>query len=333
VAFVLVASIPASNLLVMETSEKKSWFRSFANFALMSNLGAAAGLLVGLVWTAFAPLGLFLVFCTGAAYLSLFLASVLVSEPPITLETANLRFNPWTFFSGLYHIVINGVQLVGSVTAQSLSLSEIARTYRMMVAGASKGRTLLFFSTFFYMFSNALIGTTYIPFLSSFGVSISAVFGITLANAVVQILAYRVLTFFTRKLGEARTAIYSIIISGTSIFLIGGSALLVTETFPVVVINIVLFALLGLGFALWNSSTSVVLFTTLGTDKQAGLLGAYSALSGFGVVIGSVLSGFISFYSGYTIDFVLSSVLTVFSFLLLEGAFNALGRRETPSAS
>src|SRR5206468_6333115 len=131
------------------------WFRSFANFALISNLGAAAGLLVGLVWTAFAPLGLFLVFCTGAAYLSLFLASVLVSEPPITLETANLRFNPWTFFSGLYRIVINGIQLVGSVTAQSLSLSEIARTYRMMVAGSSKGRTLLFFSTFFYMFSNA----------------------------------------------------------------------------------------------------------------------------------------------------------------------------------
>ena len=292
----------------------------------MSNVGAAAGLLVGLIWTAFAPLGMFLIFCTGSAYLSLFLASILISEPPITLETESLRFRPWTLFSGLYRVVINRVQVIGSLTARSFSASELSRTYRLMVRGASKARTLLFFSTFFYMFSNALMGTTYIPFLSSFRASSSAVYAITLANVVLQIVAYRALTSFMRVLGEARTAIYAIIISGTSIFLIGGSALLAGQGPPVVAVNIVLFAMLGLGFALWNSSTSVVLFTTLGADRQAGLLGAYSALSGFGVVVGSVLSGFISYYSGYAIDFVLSSVLTVFSLLLLEGAFKALGR-------
>ncbi len=328
-AFVLVASIPASNLLVMETADKRSWSASFANFALVSNLGAAAGLLVGLIWTSFIPLGLFLVFCTGCAYLSLFLASVLVSEPPITLERASLRSRPWSLFSGLYHVVTNRLQVIGSLSTHSISMAELTRTYRMMIGGVSKGRTLLFFSTFFYMFSNALISTTYIPFLSSLGVSNSAVYAITLANVVLQILAYRLLTFLTRRVGHERTAIYSIIITGTSIFIIGGSALLL-QGFSIFLANIVLFSLMGFGFALWNSATSVVLFTTLGTDRQAGLLGAYSALSGFGVVIGSVLSGFISFYFGYTIDFVLSSALTVFSLLVIEGAFKALGHKQIP---
>jgi MFS family permease len=250
-----------------------------------------------------------------------------VTEPLITLETASLRSKPWSLFSSLYHVVTNRLQVIGSLSTHSFSMADLTRAYRMMIGGVSRGRTLLFFSSFFYMFSNALISTTYIPFLATFGVSASAVYGITLANVVLQILAYRLLTFFTKRLGQEKTAIYSIIITGTSIFVIGGSSLLL-DSFSVLLLNIVFFGLMGFGFALWNSATSVVLFSTLGPDKQAGLLGAYSALSGFGVVIGSVLSGLISFYFGYSIDFVLSSVLTVFSLLVIEGAFKALGRKE-----
>ncbi len=71
------------------------------------------------------------------------------------------------------------------------------------------------------------------------------------------------------------------------------------------------------------------MFSTLGGERQARLLGAYTALSGFGLVIGAVLSGLISFYFGYSINFTLASVLMILSLLVLEGAFKLLRHKET----
>lgn len=325
-AFVLVANGPASNLLIMESTDKASWLATFANFSLIANLGAAAGLLVGLVWSSYIPLDLFLIFCSACSYCSLVLASFLVKTPPITLETANLRFSPRTLFSSVYHVVTNSLHTIGALSSRALSVKEFTRLYRIMITGAAKGRTLLFYSTFFYMFSYAFMVTSYVPFLSASGVIDSAIFAVTLASVVLQILAYRSLGFFTRSIGEARTAVYSVVLAGASMFLIGVSAQFLQNF--VLVTNVLLFSLFGFAFALWNSSTSVALFSTLGGEKQAGMLGAYTALSGLGLVIGSALSGPVSFYFGYPINFTVSSVLMVLAFLILEGAFKALGPKK-----
>jgi MFS family permease len=326
-AFVLVANGPSANLLIMESTEKASWLRTFANFSFIANLGAAAGLLVGLVWSNYISLDLFLIFCSACSYCSLILASIFIKTPPITFETANLRFSPRTLFSNLYHVVTNSLHAMGALSSRALSASELKRLYRSTVAGAARGRTLLFYSTFFYMLSYALMVTSYVPFLSASGVIDSAIFAVTLGSVILQIIAYRSLTLFTRRIGEARTAVYSVVLAGTSMFLIGVSAQFLQNL--VLATNIVLFSVFGFAFALWNSSTSVALFSTLGGEKQAGMLGAYSALSGFGLVVGSAVSGPVSFYLGYPINFTVSSLLMVLALLILEGAFKALGSKES----
>jgi len=325
-AFVLVANGPAANLLIMESTDKASWMSTFANFSLIANLGAAAGLLVGLVWSSYIPLDLFLIFCSVCSYCSLVLASLLVKTPTITLETANLRFSPRTLFSNLYHVVTNSLQAMGTLSSRALSVREFRRLYRSMIAGAAKGRTLLFYSSFFYMLSYALMVTSYVPFLSASGVIDSAIFAVTLGSVILQIIAYRSLTLFTRRIGEARTAVYSVVLAGMSMFLIGVSAQFLQNL--VLAMNLLLYSVFGFAFALWNSSTSVTLFSTLGGEKQAGMLGAYTALSGLGLVIGSAISGPVSFYLGYPINFTVSSLLMVLALLILEGAFKALGPRE-----
>src|ERR1700722_8611876 len=45
---VITANVTAASLLVMETSEKKSWVSLFSMLALVSNLGAIVGLLAGI---------------------------------------------------------------------------------------------------------------------------------------------------------------------------------------------------------------------------------------------------------------------------------------------
>src|ERR1700722_7317780 len=55
--FVIGANSASTNLLVMETSEKKSWISSFSRLNLIANIGSIIGLAIGFVWTSTLPLG------------------------------------------------------------------------------------------------------------------------------------------------------------------------------------------------------------------------------------------------------------------------------------
>ncbi len=84
--------------------------------------------------------------------------------------------------------------------------------------------------------------------------------------------------------------------------------------------NLLFFSLSGAGFAVWTAWTSLALFSNLGTQGQASILGAYNALIGLGTVVGSVVSGIISFYVGYSTTFVASSAILLVSLELLRRA-------------
>jgi len=58
------------------------------------------------------------------------------------------------------------------------------------------------------------------------------------------------------------------------------------------------------------------------------VLGAFSGINNFGAVIGSLFSGFISFYLGYATDFAASGALMVVSFYLLRSSLGGAGVRD-----
>jgi predicted MFS family arabinose efflux permease len=49
-----------------------------------------------------------------------------------------------------------------------------------------------------------------------------------------------------------------------------------------------------------------MVFNSLGADKHGSTLGVYSALVGFSTMIGSFISGFVSFYAGYSTTFIIA---------------------------
>ncbi len=53
-------------------------------------------------------------------------------------------------------------------------------------------------------------------------------------------------------------------------------------------------------------------------------MGAYSALSSFGLVIGSLFSGYLSSYFGYSLTFILAAFVMLSSFFVLEAAMKGL---------
>ncbi|MCS4539263.1 MAG: hypothetical protein HYU03_01035 [Thaumarchaeota archaeon] len=154
---------------------------------------------------------------------------------------------------------------------------EIVRIFRAARAGAIEGRTLLFISTFIFMIGSALLNTSYTPFLAVNGVLHNQVFALQLGNSVIQTGVYRWMGIFTSRFGEIRVGSYPVVRS-VVYALIAASAVLF-QGLSLFLFSTVMFALIGVVFALWNASTSGLLLNSLGPARQA-------AFRGLGVVPG-----------------------------------------------
>ncbi len=329
-AFVIVANSAASNLLVMETTEKRSWVSSFASLSLTANLGSIVGLVVGLFWSSVFPLPVFLLFCAASTGASGVLTYFMINEPAVALETIHLTLHPLGLIPRLFHGVSNTLNNITGLVLSPPSPRDFVRLLRATRAGVMQGRALLFISTFLFMVGSALMNTSFTPYLVTFGVLNNEVFAVVLVNTIIQTGAYRSIQFFATKLGEIKMGSYAIV-ARTGIYLLTAISVLILRNSALFVFATIAYACIGIIFALWNSSTSVILFSNLGPEKQGGLLGAYSAFSSIGLVIGSLFSGYLSSYFGYSLTFTLAALVMLSSFFVLEASLKSLGieRNET----
>jgi len=73
----------------------------------------------------------------------------------------------------------------------------------------------------------------------------------------------------------------------------------------------------GYAYSLIYVSMFSLVFDSLQMERQGGMLGIVSALSGVGVFLGSLVSGYLAFYAGYTVtDLVAAVFLGVVYYLL-----------------
>lgn len=319
-ALVIGANSTASNLLVMETSEKKDWVSSYGRLSLFANIGSTLGLAVGAVWSATLPFDALLLFGAGATAVSIVLSFFLVPEPPLTLESSQLAFHPLGYASRVYHGMASVIHLVFSPP----SPKEIVQVLRATRAGAMTGKALLFISTFFFTISSALMNTAYTPFLYDYGVSDSQVFALSLVNVTTQTLAYRGVGRIIQRFGGVKAGTYSIIVRA-AFYMLMAFAALAFRSFSLFIVGTLLFVVIGVMYAIWNASTSVLLFSNLGSGRQGNLLGGYAALSNFGTVIGAFLTAYLASYDGYATTFGIAAVVMIVSFFVLEASLRRFG--------
>jgi len=327
--FVVSANAVATNLLVMETSEKKNWISSYSNLSLVSNLGSIIGVAVGFVWASALPLGAFLVFCAAATGASVVLSYSLISEPAIPLETGHLSLNPANYPARIFHgmsFFVHHFVISRGMAKDALRLARATR------AGAITGRLLLFLSTFLFTTSSAFLNTAFTPFLVDSGVVDNEVFAISLINIIIQTAVYRWMGGLIKRFGGMRVGPNAVLLR-TFLYMIFAAAALVSHGTVLFLLASVVYGLTGVAYALWNSSTSVTLLSNLGESRQGNLLGGYAALGALGTVAGSLFTGYISYYQGYSTTFTVAAAIMLCSFFVLEAALKTLGYTKKPAAS
>ncbi len=201
---------------------------------------------------------------------------------------------------------------------------DLLRTFRATRAGALVGRVLLFFSMFLFTTASGFMNTSFTPFLADYGVTDNEVFAISLVNIIIQTMAYRWMGGLIRRFGGVRIGPNSVLLR-TFLYMLFAAAALLTRGYVLFLLSTAVFAVVGVAYALWNSSTSVTLLANLGSGRQGNLLGQYAALGALGTVAGSVFTGYVSFYDGYSTTFTVAAVIMLASFFVLEAALKALG--------
>ncbi|MGA2664566.1 MAG: MFS transporter [Nitrososphaerales archaeon] len=322
---VVTANAVAANLLVMETSRKNDWISSYSTLYLMVNLGSIVGVSVGILWTSALPLGAFLVFCAAATCASVVLSYRLVSEPGRTPEAGRPPPVARSLPSRLRH---GAALLARRIAASERTAVDAIRAVRAARAGAMTGSVLLFFSAFLFTTGSAFFNTPFVPFLVRSGLVDDQVFAVSLINTVAATLVYRWMGGFAKWFGGEKVGLYVIVARTVLCLVLAAAAALLVSGSAMFLLAMAFYALMGLTYAVWNSSTSVALLASLGRARQGSLIGLYAALGALGTVAGSLFTGYVAYYLGYQTTFVVAAAVMLLSAYVLKAALRSLGRTE-----
>jgi MFS family permease len=311
-AAISTAASPAVSVLLIESSPKKKLSMAFAKYSSLTLLGTALGTIPGTFWTLYLPLRAYFLLCAIFSGISVVLAVRYLPEPELPLERKVVALTQEGFVTKLRTVTMIFITIP--------SFEDIRSFWRMMRNVFSRYLPLLFLSFFLFYTALNLFFTSYTPFLKSRQVSDTEVFIVFSTLYVFQAAIYPITARACNRYGEDRVAVSAVWLrmSGflaalvTVVLMFGGSTLTMMSMMAI--------ALIGAGFAFYNTSSSVLLFRSLAAGKQGELLGIYSALTGIAAFLGAIISGYLSYHFGYGATFLIAIFLLVGCALSLRSA-------------
>jgi len=185
---------------------------------------------------------------------------------------------------------------------------DFRRVFRSVKFGLTREPALIYLSIGAFYFASGLFNTSLVPSLFAAKVSNSEVFGVSLVGMIVQTLAFNYIGKRIRETGIRRTAVQGLLLRA---FSYAGFAIAVLYLAGLGYLGAALFLYplgAGIAFAYYYATSNVMVFNTLGRTNQGSSLGVYSAVVGMATMVGSFISGLISFYVGYYATFIAAAL-------------------------
>ena len=315
--FLFSGITPASQLLVMETFQKRQWNDTVAKTNAISSIGVIVGTAPGIVWTLFFDLKTYLLYLLAAAVVSTAFFNHTLSEPHVTFERNILTHFPEALTSRIREIPILFLKIP--------HISEWFRFFRMSRSGFTKDIPVLYFSMFFFFISTSLFFTPFTPYLKLNNISDSSVFFLYFIVYCMNTVGW----VYSKKMvihwGEKRAALVSMLARASSMAAMGMLAL-VFSSFSVLFGALLLVPIVSVCFSLVNTPISIMLYKSIDSHRGGEYLGLYSALTSIGVLVGSTISGYISLQLSYSVTFLAASVLLMTGIGLLSQFHNQEAR-------
>jgi len=297
------ASATPYHLLIMETQPKNSWASAFAKFSMIGTLGNVFGLLLSLVWVAFLPFEWLVIPLSALCLVSAALAVWLIDEPSFVFERQMIALQKPSFSH--------------KFLAVPMMFLHIPRThdFKGVFNGLRHELTsqvpLLYISIVAFNIAGGIFNTSLIPSMTRNNLTQSDIYAVYLVAMVIQVIAFRYAAPYIARRTLVKTAVGGLVIRSVCYASMGVSVYLVSGIWYIVPAIIFYPIAAGIAYAIYYTSSSTMVFNSLGSKGHGSSLGVYSALVGIASMAGSLISGFTSVYLGYYVTFVLAAFFLV----------------------
>jgi MFS family permease len=319
-SFATTASTTPLNLLVMETEKKPKWASAFARFSMIASIGQTIGLLLGMVWSFYSPLVFLVVPLAASSLISAGLAAILIKEPQIVFERQVLVMHKQSFFHRLRHSPYLFLKIPKH--------ADFNRVFGNLRHELIRYTGLLYLAIFAFFLSAGIFNTSIVPALDAAGISYIFIFSVIMLGLMVQIISFRFAGPYTEKKSPIKSAIWSLSLRAVVYGLIGVFAYFLNG-FSFLLVVLIFYPLAsGIAYSIYYTASNTLIFNSLSPRHNGSSLGVYSALAGAATLLGSFFSGFLSFYGGFYLTFVISAACLVVSIWLLSLINNSVAEIE-----
>jgi MFS family permease len=295
------ASTTPLNLLIMETEPKQKWATAFARFSMITSIGQTAGLLLSVVWGFFFSLSYLVVLLAIFSVLSAALSVLMIQEPTVIFERQVIVLNKPSFFQRL--------QALPYFFLRVPRLSDFRRVFRDLRYELTRQMPILYFSIFMFYLASGLFNTSIVPSLQANHFSNFLIFLAMTVGMLVQIVAFKYSGPYTEKKSLVQATIEGLVLRSACYGLLGVSLYIISGTWFLIPVLIFYPVAAGIAFSVYYTASNTMVFNTLGGARQGHSLGVYSALVGIATLVGSMVSGFTSFFLGFSTTFILAAAL------------------------
>jgi len=294
------------NLLIMETERKQKWATAFARFSMISSLGQTVGLLLSVAWGLLFPLVYIVVPLAILSVISAVMSVLMIREPVVTLEQQLILVSKPSFLQRLQSFPF---------FLRVPQLNDFRRVFRNLRCELTRQTPILYLSLFVFYFAAGLFNTSIVPSMQANNISSFLIFLTTAIVMLVQIVAFKYSGSYTER-SLVKATVGSLVLRSACYGLLGVSLYVISGVWFLIPVLIFYPIAAGIAFSVYYTASNTMVFNTLGGRGRGYTLGVYSALVGIATLMGSLVSGFTSFFLGFSITFIIAAAFLGLSVLL-----------------
>lgn len=319
------ASTPAMSILILESFKKEVWSEKIGLFNKVAGIGNIAGIALGSIWLAVAPMyldlefSLRLLFLVNAvlALVGTWLAFLLIIEPEekISRETFHehvLQIIRWTQDRASY--------LPGKIH-HFFSLKHLNEVLNTHLRG---GSYIMWFLAATFIYNIGAVGFfTIAPvfLMKELEMGGSLIFALSFIQAVASTMLFRYFGKFSDK-GDKPKLLFASKTSRVFIFglYIAVVPILAFSFWAAVLFLVVLHIAMGASWAVIADTQLPIAVSSGSDDNKGSHAGIFNATVGLGAIAGGAIGGIVAILIGFVPSIVLCSVIILISAIILRVA-------------
>jgi MFS family permease len=304
-SFITSASTTPLNLLIMETESKQKWATAFASFSMITSVGQTVGLFLSVGLGFFISLKYLVLPLAALSIISAALSLLMIKEPNVVFERQMIVLNKPSFFSRILAVPFFFLRVP--------HLNDFKRIFRNIKYELTRHVPILYFSIFMFYLASGIFNTSLVPSLQANNISGFLIFFVTTIGMIIQVISFKYAGPYTEKRSPVKAAVGGLALRSLAYGSLGVSVLVIPGVWFLAPVLIFYPIAAGIAYSVYYTASNTMVFNTLRAGRQGSSLGVYSALVGIATLLGSLVSGFASFFLGFSTAFLIAAGCLGFS--------------------